>query len=308
MSPAGLRGPMRILGLLIAVYFVATPSTWADDSKTSAPKTEKGDAPAVSKPTDKLAPRTKIVLIGTKPDHPYATHMYLHECRLLATCLNQTPGVETVVVQDWPDERTLNESKAFVFYSSPAGDIVFDPKHKEAFQKRMADGAGYVAIHWSTAAGRKTQGPDYLNLLGGWYHVSHASQVVQTQELQQVNPKHPICSGWQNYKLREEFYFNLKYDPKAQPLVRVAVKHPSVTEPQVVAWTFDRPGSKGGRSFGTTLGHFHENFGITSFRKLIVNGILWSAHVDIPAEGAPVSVSTNDLDLPPPSAPGTSKK
>jgi type 1 glutamine amidotransferase len=41
-----------------------------------------------------------------------------------------------------------------------------------------------------------------------------------------------------------------------------------------------------GRSFGTTLGHFHDNFANESFRRLIVNGILWSARIDVPPDGA----------------------
>ena len=51
-----------------------------------------------------------------------------------------------------------------------------------------------------------------------------------------------------------------------------------------VAWVYERP--DGGRSFGFVGGHFHENFGIKDFRKAIVNGILWTAHVNVPPEGA----------------------
>ena len=32
---------------------------------------------------------------------------------------------------------------------------------------------------------------------------------------------------------------------------------------------------------------------------MIVNGILWSAHVDVPAAGAPVQLEEKDLALPP---------
>jgi hypothetical protein len=37
---------------------------------------------------------------------------------------------------------------------------------------------------------------------------------------------------------------------------------------RVVDCTFERPNLKSGRSFGVTHGHFHENFGIESFRQL----------------------------------------
>ena len=68
---------------------------------------------------------------------------------------------------------------------------------------------------------------------------------------------------------------------------------------QTTAWVLEREGQSGGRSFGTTLGHFHENFEIEAFRRFIVNGILWTAHVEVPAAGAAVNVNKADLKLPP---------
>src|SRR5262245_61901986 len=96
--------------------------------------------------------KAKILLVHTRPDHAWATHMYEFECKLLARCLQQTKGVETVVVRDWPtDARELEGVKAIVYYSRPAGDIVLAPAHKKKFQELMKDGVGFVAIHWATA-------------------------------------------------------------------------------------------------------------------------------------------------------------
>jgi hypothetical protein len=44
------------------------------------------------------------------------------------------------------------------------------------------------------------------------------------------------------------------------------------------------------------------------FRRLIVNGILWTAHVEIPEGGAPVAVTAKDMDLGPPPTPKNLKK
>ena len=46
--------------------------------------------PMVTHADDELS--TKILLIPTALDHPYATHMYPQVCELLAACLNQTTG------------------------------------------------------------------------------------------------------------------------------------------------------------------------------------------------------------------------
>ena len=34
-------------------------------------------------------------------------------------------------------------------------------------------------------------------------------------------------------------------------------------------------------------------------RRMTINGILWTAHVEIPAQGAPVQITPKDLDLSP---------
>jgi hypothetical protein len=47
------------------------------------------------------------------------------------------------------------------------------------------------------------------------------------------------------------------------------------------------------------LGHFHDNFAREDFRRLLVNGILWTAHADVPAEGADVRAPEELIKLPP---------
>ena len=66
-----------------------------------------------------------------------------------------------------------------------------------------------------------------------------------------------------------------------------------------ISWVYERRHSKGGRSFGFVGGHFHDNFGIKEFRQAIVNGILWTAHVDVPEKGAPIAITPKDMELPP---------
>jgi type 1 glutamine amidotransferase len=86
----------------------------------------------------------------------------------------------------------------------------------------------------------------------------------------------------------------MKFHDGAIPVLKVKVDG----KDQVVAWVVERADSHKGRSFGTTLGHFHENFGLQDFRRAVVSGILWSAHVEVPENGAPVEVSNKELKLP----------
>jgi type 1 glutamine amidotransferase len=97
----------------------------------------------------------------------------------------------------------------------------------------------------------------------------------------------------------DEYYLNLKFHPDTRPLLKVVVDG----KEQVVAWTLERSQARGGRSFGTTLGHSHANFAQESFRRLLINGILWSAQIPVPEAGAPCKLSAGDLALPPPAKP-----
>ena len=238
----------------------------------------------------------KIVLVPTAFDHPYATHMYTQVCQLLAACLNQTPGVEAIVSPDldWPaDPAVLEGVDALVYYSRPAGDIVLAEPHRDAFLKLMQRGVGFTAIHWATAA-EEAVGPLYEQLLGGWFNFAFCGLKVDQRPLLQKQSAHPVCRGWQTYDLRDEFYLNMKLSPQATPVLAVDVDGGE----QTVAWVLERKG--GGRSFGTTLGHFHDNYAIPEFRKAIVNGILWTAGVEVPDGGASVALEPADVSLPPP--------
>ncbi len=65
-------------------------------------------------------------------------------------------------------------------------------------------------------------------------------------------------------------------------------------EPQHVCWARER--ADGGRGFGFTGGHVHWNWGNEQFRRLILNAIVWSAGVDVPANGvAAGKVTLDDL-------------
>ena len=79
----------------------------------------------------------------------------------------------------------------------------------------------------------------------------------------------------------------------AEPLLQVITKGQKV----VVGWAFERDG--GGRAYGTTLGHFYENFEREPFRRMVVNAILWTAHSEVPEGGARVDVGDDVLKLPP---------
>ncbi len=239
---------------------------------------------------------TRILLIGKNNDHGPGTHEYMFECHLLAKCLKQVKGVETIVSNGWPkDEHDRKDIKAIVLYTANGGDVLLAPEAREQSLALLKSGAGLTAIHWSTGAS-KLFGDQYLKLLGGWFSTDIGSKLNTTSTpLLQLDPKHPICNGWKSFDLRDEYYLDLKFSSAIKPVLGVKIKNKQYT----VGWTYERPKSDGGRSFGFVCGHFHDNFTRNNFRKAVVNGILWTAHRDVPPDGAPVGLVPKDLELPP---------
>src|SRR5689334_15849386 len=95
--------------------------------------------------------KARVLLVGMPLDHPPRSHMYVHECGVLAKCLRQTPGVEAIVSEGWPKDSAMLEGVTCVaMYSNPGGNIVFAPENRPAAQKLFDGGCGFVAIHWAT--------------------------------------------------------------------------------------------------------------------------------------------------------------
>jgi type 1 glutamine amidotransferase len=240
--------------------------------------------------------KTKILFIGKEPDHPYGSHMYLHTCRVLAKCVELTPGVEAVVSDGWPkDAKTLEGVKAIVLYTSPAAELLLEGPHRDQVDALMNKGVGLVTIHWASSVKKENLdrlGPTWLSYTGGTW-VSNVGLSGGKSPLKQLIADHPICRGWKEHEIEDEYYL----DPVlkgAKPLLQVRERK---GKDVVVGWVHER--KDGGRAFATTLGHPYKNFQDESFRRMIVNGILWAAEVDVPKEGAPVNLAEKDLALPP---------
>lgn len=238
---------------------------------------------------------TKVLLIGKEPDHPPRTHEYLFECNLLAKCLSQTKGVTTVVSNGWPKDETLVEDvDVIVLYTAMGGNLLSAPGVREEVEPLLQRGVGLVMIHWSTGADEGAAGSWQLEHLGGWFGFGFSKIPVRDSKLRQLDMGHPICRGWSDFDMHDEYYTHLKFHDAARPLLAATIDG----EEHTMAWTFDRPGVKDGRSFGTVCGHFHDCFGKEPFRRILTNGILWAAGREVPIEGAPCRLTAEDLTLP----------
>ena len=240
-------------------------------------------------------PAAKVLFVGKEPDHPFGTHMYMHTSEMLSRCLKRTPRIETVVSQSWPeDAAVLDGVRTIVVYTSPAAELLLDGPHAKQVHALMQDGVGLVTIHWASSIYQENLdrlGPRWLSYLGGTW-VSNVGLHTGPSHLKQLAAGHPICRGWSEFEIHDEYYLNPTI-ADATPLLEVTAED----KPVIVGWAYERPG--GGRSFATTLGHFYRNFQQQPFRRMIVNGILWTANVEVPESGADVDLSVAELALPP---------
>ena len=142
--------------------------------------------------------------------------------------------------------------------------------------------------------------------MGGAYETDFSTNPMWNAEVVAVAP-HEITRGTTPFAIFDEWYFNIRFADPATGITPVlqatppdsvrftaaAAAHPGRAE--TLAWAYDR--ADGGRSFGFTGGHFHDNWhdsvdapNAPMQRRLVVNGILWTAHVAVPEAGASVDV------------------
>ncbi len=242
----------------------------------------------------------RVLLIGQGPDgHPAATHEYNAGVRLLAKLLSRVENLQTIVVSadgDWAGGPELLDGAdaAVVFVSQGAKWIQDDAKRLAAFQALAKRGGGLACLHWGMGTRDAENIPKWLELFGGCHGGPDRRYKVVDTQLELASPRHPVLRGVQPIPVHEEFYFALKFEPPAEtitPLIRVQIEG----QPHVVSWAWQRP--DGGRSFGFTGLHFHENWKHESYRRVMTQGVLWTLGRGVPEGGLTVGVTAADLEL-----------
>ncbi len=263
-----------------------------------------------------IAGETKrILFLAGSNSHAWGQHKHIAGSDLLCEALLETPGVEARVITAWPDARALERASALVIYADgwhahPANDKLAE---LEAF---MNSGKGLVALHWATGIQAadpesKDQAADprrakWRELMGADFEAFHSISNFWTAEYKEKSD-HPVMRGVEPFSIYDECYFHLRecghdhgeverlwtVQPPAETVegglspyrgndtARAAVVERR--EEQYVAWAFPRP--KGGRAFGFTGGHFHWSWANDPARKMVLNGILWSAGGEVPETG-----------------------
>jgi type 1 glutamine amidotransferase len=220
-------------------------------------------------------PKT-VLLVGQGPDnHPRGTHEYIAGLELLAGLLQATPDLQirsTKADEPWPEGPELIKQADCVvlFLAEGARWMQAEPRRHQALVRFAARGGGLVALHW--AMGTKAAEPiePFVRLFGGCHGGPDRKYQVVEAELRAVAPEHPIIAGLHAFRVRDEFYYQLKFAKGIRPLLEIDIDGHTET----VAWSWER--DDGGRSFGFSGLHFHDNWQVAKYRRLLEQAVLWT--------------------------------
>jgi len=244
----------------------------------------------------------KLLLVGCGPDgHPPATHEYMAGLNVLKKCLAEVADVEVSVVRAvdaWKDgPELIGRADGVVFFvSEGARWLAQDAQRLEAVRQLAKRKGGLAVLHWGMGTKDAKHIDSFVKLFGACHGGPDRRYAVVETDVQFVDRDHPISRGLpRQLRIKEEFYYALKVvkpERDVTPIVRASIGG----KDEMVGWAWRRP--DGGRSFGFTGLHFHDNWQRQEYRRLVTQGVLWTLDVPIPAKGLAVKVSDDDLKLP----------
>jgi type 1 glutamine amidotransferase len=232
-------------------------------------------------------PKKRILLLWQKPDgHPKNTHEYELGQKILKRELDKFASLDAVLVNaddPWKDGPDLlaKADGVVLFVSEGARWLSADAKRLAAFQAAAKRKIGLSVLHWGMGTKDADNIKPFALLFGGCHGgPDRKYKVLETDAFAVSEKPHPIQNGLSKLKVRDEFYYSLKF-PKGgiQPILQARIDGEDYT----VAWAYPR--DDGGRSFGFSGLHFHENWQLPEYRRLVTQGVLWTLNVEIPKGG-----------------------
>ncbi len=245
-----------------------------------------------------LAPPKKIIFLAGRPSHSSGDHEFRAGSLLLANRLNAQKDlpIEASVISGWPkDDKVLESASSIVIYCD--SDSIHR-KHYERLVELSEAGTGLFFMHYGVHPKKSENGEKYyLPTVGGYFKNKHSVNPLWVAELD-VASNHPIRRGCEKpVAVFDEWYYALDFSEKSQALVTaIPTKETLITtslwnkngieglgKPQRLMWGLEQ--TNGTRGGGFTGGHYHRNWAIEGFRKVVLNAIVWTAGLEVPEGG-----------------------
>lgn len=270
----------------------------------------------------------KIVYLAGSPSHPPRMHEH-NAGALLAKRLLNTHHADKVLVASylngWPNDRSAFQNADALVIQSDGG-----PRHPAYWHLRQIDylrerGVGVGMIHYAVEMTPGEPNDTLIAATGGAFEVHFSVNPHWDGEFAAF-PAHPVARGVKPFTIRDEWYFNMRFATEmagVTPILSAVAPEETMSRPdgphsgnaevrksvaekqsQHVCWVVERP--DGGRGFGFTGLHFHDNWRQDDFRKTVLNAICWIAKAEIPENGIETPTPTQaelDANLDPKPAP-----
>ena len=260
----------------------------------------------------------KIVLVAGRPSHGWGAHEFNAGCLLMQKHLRaQYPELTIEVhLNGWPkdpDSAFKGASTVVIFCNGGQGHIAIP--HLADFDKYMEKGVGLACLHYAVEVPIGPPAKHMLKWMGGYFEAHWSVNPHWKAEFTML-PGHEITNGVKPFSAQDEWYYHMRFVEDTKGLTPILSAHPpketlkrkdgphsgnphvrkavASGEIQHVGWAYDRP--TGGRGFGFTGLHFHNNYKNDDFRKLVLNAIIWTAGMKVPEKGVE-SPTPTDAEL-----------
>jgi hypothetical protein len=247
-----------------------------------------------------------ILFIAGDTKHRHGFHEYKAGSIILANALNESglPVHAKVHWYGWPeDESIFKDVDACIIYADGGGN--FGDKYAFLDQK-VKGGMGIMFMHFGVHPTKDVAEKYYHSWIGGFFDDDFS---VNPSWVADITPKanHPVSRGIDSLTAYDEFYWNLNFPKSADckhcyplataiPTQKNMIRYGSskfwnkqaeekLGTPQALLWCSDP--EKGARGAGFVGGHYHRNWAIENYRKLILNTIAWVVRVNVPQNGVP---------------------
>ncbi|MBM3878053.1 MAG: hypothetical protein FJ386_15300 [Verrucomicrobia bacterium] len=262
------------------------------------------------------AAEKRILLIAGKPSHGPGDHEFRAGSLLLKKCLDGVPGIRAEVHDmGWPkDVSAFDGADAVLIYADGGGGHpAIQPGRAQMMSALAKKGTGIGCAHYGVEVPKGDSSAWMHEWIGGHYEHQFSCNPMWKPDFKSF-PNHPVARGVKPFSVVDEWYFNMRFRPDMKGITPILVAkpgdavrdgpyvyprgpYPHIQEAkgrdETMMWVYQRP--DGGRGFGFTGGHKHVNWGNENFRKVVLNGLLWLAKAEVPANGVESTVTDEDL-------------
>src|SRR5207244_2870486 len=163
------------------------------------------------------------------------------------------------------------------------------------------------------------QGEQYLKWMGGYFETFWSVNPTWKPEFKEL-PKHEVTRGVKPFSVNDEWYYHMRFVEGMKGVTPILAALPPAStiqgkpdessshggnpavrqevaagKAQVMAWAYERP--DGGRGFGFTGLHKHDNLGDANMRTVLLNAVAWVSGLAVPEAGVPSqALSRSDLE------------